>query len=399
MCGIIGVFNKEKNTVVNEMVADAYEEQRSRGTQGFGMVAIGEDKSLTIHRCTTEQRMFPTLLSLQNANSMLFHHRFPTSTDNTKDQTHPIFVSNPLLKYDYLVVHNGVISNCEKLKVEHEKLDFKYTTETGVTPTYHKKGFNDSESLAIEVALFIEKSQKRINTFGSAAFIALQIEKKTSKVKYVYYGRNTGNPLISTRYTDGTIMLASSAGEGESIDTDFMWKLTPGTNKVEDFGEILWAEPEPVKTITTPVGYTTPKTQNIYSHVGTLIVPEDKITDDHKDFLETLKEEAYMSLDSLVSEFLDDAIEKSNKWEHTGANIRSEINKLLTDFVSDCRNVYKSVRDGNFEQKEIEIFSRCNYLNPTVQDTSQFDFDDDDWRDKDFYTATPKVKQEGYATK
>jgi hypothetical protein len=38
-------------------------------------------------------------------------------------------VSNKMLKFDYYVVHNGMISNDEELKKEHEKLGFAYTTK------------------------------------------------------------------------------------------------------------------------------------------------------------------------------------------------------------------------------------------------------------------------------
>jgi len=42
---------------------------------------------------------------------IIAHHRYPTSTKNLINQTHPIQVSNELLEHDYLVIHNGVITN------------------------------------------------------------------------------------------------------------------------------------------------------------------------------------------------------------------------------------------------------------------------------------------------
>jgi len=219
MCGIIAAFdtrkkdkkNDNERVFVNDWVLSQFEDQKSRGTEGFGIVTIEDDGKYLIHR-STEGYKFMYDIHENPSYKILMHHRTPTSTRNKMKQTHPITISNKKLKYDYLVVHNGVIRNNDELKKKHEKLGFKYTTET---EGYGYEKFNDSEAIAIETALFIERKQERINTYGSAAFVALQIDKKTQKVESVHFGRNDGSPLKLAK-TRG-IMKISSEGPGDDV--------------------------------------------------------------------------------------------------------------------------------------------------------------------------------------
>ena len=146
------------------------------------------------------------------------HHRNPTSSDNKLSQTHPIFVSNGSLKYDYYVIHNGMISNSDELRENHEKLGFIYNTTR--TNRFSKEEYNDSESLAIETAMYIEKQTKEMMIEGSAAFIVVQTNKKTQKAVNIFFGRKD-NPLkLAGR--QGEIRL-SSEGKGEEITEDMLY--------------------------------------------------------------------------------------------------------------------------------------------------------------------------------
>ena len=146
------------------------------------------------------------------------HHRTPTSSRNRISQTHPISIKNKNLKHNYLIFHNGIINNENEMKVDHEKIGFFYTTEKKLNQTQYE--FNDSESLAIDLARFIEKQIPQIKTKGSAAYIILQINKKTNKAVKLFFGTNN-NPLKLSQ-TRGKLRL-SSEGEGNEIKENIMY--------------------------------------------------------------------------------------------------------------------------------------------------------------------------------
>jgi predicted glutamine amidotransferase len=217
MCGIIGAMNFGKNEEpVNQWVIDRLEDQLERGKEGFGVVFVKKDGAYEITRAT--ELTLPLIdLRMKQSSAIFMHHRKPTSSANKVSQTHPILVDNGSLKHKYLVMHNGVVRNDEGLKKIHEKdLGFTYTT-------WHKRKwyqreeweFNDTEAFAIELARFIEGQSPMLMTEGTAAFIALQIDKEKDKVIRVYFGRKDDNPLNLAVGT-GMIRL-SSEGEGNEI--------------------------------------------------------------------------------------------------------------------------------------------------------------------------------------
>lgn len=218
MCGIIMAINFDKNgsKAVNTDVLNMFQDQRKRGTEGFGMIIIEKDGNYRVKRSTNEIKATIDLY-MEESSMVIFHHRQPTSTDNKINQTHPILVDSKNLEHKYLIVHNGVITNDDEILTEHEALGYVYATK------HDDKGiekFNDSEALAIEVARYIEKQTKEIGTIGSASFIAIQIIKETNKVNQIYFGRNT-NPL-KLGMSRGKIRL-SSEGQGEEVKADTMY--------------------------------------------------------------------------------------------------------------------------------------------------------------------------------
>lgn len=254
MCGIIAVLNsgKQKHIPANEAIANQYEEQFRRGTEGFGIINLTPKKrgvEIDVRRATEPAKMFFDLYN-SNAPMVVMHHRTPTSTDNSLDQTHPIYVSNGSLVHDYLVVHNGIIHNKDEVHKKHQdELGFVYTTiqRTYTTDYLHKETvtekFNDSEALAIDVARFIEGNFEKsasgsvLDVVGSAAFIAVQIDKKTSIATALFYGRNT-NPLMVWK-EKGNICI-SSEGEGTLVPAEkmFMIDLTKkGALDIEEVGD------------------------------------------------------------------------------------------------------------------------------------------------------------------
>lgn len=212
MCGII-YYNGEK---ANERIAQQYQMQKSRGSQGFGYVSIDNDKiHKEVRACGDD--IFKKIRR-DNSPIVLFHHRFPTSTPNFAECAHPIKVSHKTLKYDYYVTHNGIINNDDTLYARHKAMGFKYTTElheewkmkTGQRYVGDIQ-FNDSECLAIELALYLDGKKDTIDTTGSIAFVGI-MTTKTGKYIKTFYGRNLGNPLTIKDSKKG-IRISSEGGQ------------------------------------------------------------------------------------------------------------------------------------------------------------------------------------------
>ena len=236
MCGII--WHKKDTEKANKGIFKQYEKQKTRGTQGFGFVVVSKGMIKDIKRAQFEKDMLPVLKEAKEYDEILFHHRFPTSTPNTLGATHPIYVHNDKLKFDYIGVHNGVISNPTERRTEHEKQGFTYTTivETqysdsyGVYPTQEKK-FNDSEALIIDIALALESDAPRVESRGSAAFIIYQLDKETGKIENLFCGRNYSNPL-KFNTASGSVTL-SSEGEGKEVEPYKLFKFNYKKNELE----------------------------------------------------------------------------------------------------------------------------------------------------------------------
>jgi glucosamine 6-phosphate synthetase-like amidotransferase/phosphosugar isomerase protein len=215
MCGIVYVSKKEKSAAKN--VWKRYQGQKERGTQGFGYVSVDEGHIMEYERATSEEEIEKKMAE-DTSKNILFHHRWPTSTDNLAEAAHPIKVDNKELENVYYIVHNGIISNAGVLKKEHEKLGYRYTTEirkewiTSVK-TYFQLEFNDSEALAVELARLIEGKSEKVHCLGDYAFVVLQATRG-GKANRVYFGTNGGNPL---RVTDdrNIFALTSEGGKGE----------------------------------------------------------------------------------------------------------------------------------------------------------------------------------------
>lgn len=229
MCGLVMVKRKDKQSVVRPLIK-RYEQQKHRGTSGYGFVAVKDGKLIGYERAKHYEEIEKLLKKYDKADEIMFHHRIPTSTPNLAECAHPIKVSNPkLLKHDYYLVHNGVISNDTMLKKKHEELGFKYTTEIQEYKTFKTAGktyyektasaiqFNDSETLAIEFALFNEGLEDTVSCYGSQAFICYEVDRDTNDIIALHYGHNTGNPLKITN-KHGMFVLSSESKDGEDVE-------------------------------------------------------------------------------------------------------------------------------------------------------------------------------------
>lgn len=198
MCGIIYTKALAGNAPVNNLIKILYQNQKNRGTQGFGFVGMNS-KSIGTYRAISEKRIIQYLNANQYS-EILFHHRNPTSTQNTLKSIHPFIIK--LNGRSYYFVHNGMVLNDAELQVEHRKRNITYESEEdGV--------FNDSEALAWDFCLWLNGEQKQMRANGSVAFVCLETDEKNRAVKLYFY-RNAEAPLRV--YMDKTLLVLSSEG-------------------------------------------------------------------------------------------------------------------------------------------------------------------------------------------
>lgn len=230
MCGLIYIYRKD-GLPAYKAVLKRYRKQKSRGTEGYGYVAIQNDIIVSYRRATTEHEIVK-MIEKETASEILFHHRNPTSTPNIEEEAHPLLVESKLLNHQYFIAHNGVIRNDDDLKKKHEALGIEYATEitkafvVNSTGKYYKEKetrWNDSESLAIETALAVDGYKKTIDTEGYAAVIGLQT--KGPRVVSRFFYRNQ-NPLNFQE--DSTMIQITSEGAGDKVAPWKVQKLKQG---------------------------------------------------------------------------------------------------------------------------------------------------------------------------
>lgn len=239
MCGIIYVKRGNKSQA-KKTVIKRFNNQRARGTKGFGYIPVKDGKVTEVKRFELEADMLKELQK-ENTDEILFHHRYPTSTPNYKEVAHPISVESDLLKKNYYVIHNGMISNDVYLRKEHEEQGFEYTTKIVKEESYTIQGettvttqedfYNDSEVFAIDLALYLEKKQDKIKARGSIAFICFETDKE-GNIEYIHYGHNSSNPLVLEE-NKGMFVL-KSVGHGKQIEQDVIVSVNYKTKEVTE---------------------------------------------------------------------------------------------------------------------------------------------------------------------
>jgi glucosamine 6-phosphate synthetase-like amidotransferase/phosphosugar isomerase protein len=207
MCGIAFAYDYNGEPV-NNGILNLFDDQRHRGTQGFGYYDGINDH--LVH-AATEDRIINQLCKTES-NLILFHHRFPTSTINVKRAAHPFTTKQYFGDTQYILVHNGHIRNSWALKEEHTKLGIKYYSEL------EDGTFNDSEALLWDMALTLEGRQDKLKAYGGIAFICLK--REGDKLTKINFGRNT-NPL--TIYRDKNGLALSSEGFADTTTSNTLY--------------------------------------------------------------------------------------------------------------------------------------------------------------------------------
>jgi predicted glutamine amidotransferase len=284
MCGLTAAFAKrgKGHRRVGPIVFELYKKQEARGRRGYGFVAIRNGILVAVGRAKTEEAIKKSLMKVE-ADAILFHHRMPTSTDNTLGTTHPIYVSHDELKYDYYLAHNGVITNHAWLKGEHNELGYEYITEFQTEERLYypklkifeesglsvKTEYNDSETLAIEFARYIEGLSPRIRTVGGAAFWCVQVEKGNSRrVNNIYFGKNYGRTLGQSSNNKWLKVASELSGQTKEM---VLYRLED--HSLVEVGPLPFDEAKPTPVYTPPptVGFHNRALANHFNRTGNLL--------------------------------------------------------------------------------------------------------------------------------
>jgi predicted glutamine amidotransferase len=229
MCGIIYAKNLKDNHPVNDLVKILYENQKERGQQGFGFVGLNAER-IDTYRATGERGIMKYLNECQY-DEVIFHHRLPTSTQNTLKSTHPFVIDMESKRYYF--VHNGIIQNAGELKEKHAKRGIAYASEEGT-------GFNDSEALAWDFCLWLNNQQERVEAVGSVAFICLEVDEKANRALKLYFYRNDSDRVPLKIYKDRTLFLLASIGSYPLIKARrlYFWDYQSGQIRKSKFLDI-----------------------------------------------------------------------------------------------------------------------------------------------------------------
>ncbi|GJQ47914.1 MAG: hypothetical protein HKUEN01_03000 [Candidatus Kuenenia stuttgartiensis] len=187
MCGIVCAINNQANASVAAKTIYRYTAQRTRGVEGFGLCAWNSSNKLTNYvRKVDEIGILSELVKAKGSESILFHHRLPTSTANRENACHPFRVA--IGDKVFYLVHNGIIYNADE---RHQELSKTHGFASYDTIT---RDFNDSECLAIDVAEYLSGRVDKIKSSGAIAFIVLECDVADNALR-LHYARNSSSPL------------------------------------------------------------------------------------------------------------------------------------------------------------------------------------------------------------
>lgn len=325
MCGIVAAYNLKKNKEVKDFILNLYQDQYSRGQEGFGIVSVNKTNKVTVTRAT-EPVKFLMDLKENNDPIIIAHHRKPTSTKNKLKQTHPIYVSNNKLKHDYYVVHNGMISNASKLRDDHIEEGFTYTTDVveriSSYSSYLSERFNDTEAFAIDIVKYIEGLSTELHFKGSAAFIVLQVDKKTKKAKKLFYGRHL-NPLMVQKIGDIITLSSENDDGGVEIEEDVLFSRDLKENSTIEQEDLVY-HIEPVITHTptvhrNPMGFSVGSSSSYFSNYKKLEkneTEEEAEEEDKTEVDEAALRDYNESYEEIVTEIEDSVIQIVDRFVH-----------------------------------------------------------------------------------
>ena len=213
MCGIIGVRVKKNAPEMQALMVDVFENQKTRGTDGGGMLIKRGDELKRIRVADPTELLtikYAHVWSrLQEGDIVLFHHRYPTQGgDGTVPESNHPFISED---GKTALIHNGIISNDDALAKKLRKAKHKFES------TYKKdKRIEITDSEVILHYLDrgpIGKAMKRMrsNVRGSMAIAFVRADEEC-----IYLYRDM-NPIVYFEDRLGNQFFASEEPKFEGL--------------------------------------------------------------------------------------------------------------------------------------------------------------------------------------
>lgn len=203
MCGInfLYKFGKEINEKEKKIFIKNCIYNVTRGRDGFGIAVI--DKNNKIHIIKNNKSLSDDINKVYNfvkqhkAKFLLCHTRQATSNN-----THDLKNFHPFATKNFILVHNGVINNDERLK-ETYNLNYEETTDSAVLINliqhFYNKTKNETKSI-----------QKALNEI-SGSLACVLIFYNNNKFKIYMFRKN--NPLWLGYSNENNLLLCSSEKE------------------------------------------------------------------------------------------------------------------------------------------------------------------------------------------
>ncbi len=193
MCGIVGYLG---NVTPEQMLISKLKVLEYRGYDSAG-IAVKKDKQIYITKASGEIKNLQNKIKpIDGARLGIAHTRWATHGKPTVENAHPHTSNNK----KWVVVHNGIIENNQKLKedLQNKSMYFYSETDTEVIPNlleYCEKTYKQNKKIdiIINVCKMLE---------GSYALAILHSEENA-----IYFAKNK-SPLYVAAY-NGEFMLAS----------------------------------------------------------------------------------------------------------------------------------------------------------------------------------------------
>lgn len=320
MCGIVYIQAKGKKKVSGNDILKAYENQKERGQDSFGIATPGK----ILLKTRSEGQMREKLFQIHNKyKKILFHHRKTTSGGDGRDQTHPF------LYKDWIFCGNGTAKDHEidkwKKKYNISKLDSyhkitKFLTRRGESKIIEsKEKFVDTELLG-RLTIDAIEDNKQEEVIIPQSEHTLFLLGKGGKVGFI--STSTYQKNLDLTETDDYICLSSKSEKGKTQQDTFY------VNYINSKGDIkkdlkVWSLSNHSQTY-----YTSGSPYHSQGKMGfnTKEDEEDKVK--YVDILDQYTEDLLVE-EIEDCEFREDALIALKQWGLDPSDLTSRVSKLL----------------------------------------------------------------------
>ena len=221
MCGIFGAFDKNMYDVL-------YEASKQRGNFAYGHCFLTKDKSMPFH--IQKFNKLPKVDDIKDVsiNKMhLGHCQAPTSSVRTwkESDAHPFAFDN------WIVAHNGVLSNAEQL-IEKHQLYVQSKVDTAVIPAmlsmFEKQYEQDAQTCIINTLNELQ-----------GTFALWIVHKKT---KQVFLARQ-GSTLFANVETGSFCSLPCKNKEWTELGEGYLYKIDAAEKNIKPVDKFVTNSP------------------------------------------------------------------------------------------------------------------------------------------------------------